>query len=232
MVVKGVFFDVYGTLLVLTDAERAWADWSVAFYETFRRYGLDWDRDAFLSQCLSLFDAPAPALPEAGLTLYETRIMRFGEGIGFRKGMDCVRETAACTVNAWHQYVVIDPDAISVLERLREDRTLAVVSNFDHPQYLRSVLEEMGLTPFFSSIVISGEVGIEKPKAEIFRIALQQTGLFPHEVVHVGDSTEDVAGATAAGCQAVQILRDGNAAPAETPPARVILRLTELIHIL
>ncbi|MFC1452257.1 HAD family hydrolase [Verrucomicrobiota bacterium] len=33
---KGVFFDLYGTLLVYGDMEAAWADWLRAFHESLR----------------------------------------------------------------------------------------------------------------------------------------------------------------------------------------------------
>jgi FMN phosphatase YigB (HAD superfamily) len=48
---------------------------------------------------------------------------------------------------------------------------------------------------FFTAIVISGEVGIRKPDPRIFHLALQRTGLQPEEVVYVGDTEEDIAGA-------------------------------------
>ena len=42
----------------------------------------------------------------------------------------------------------------------------------------------------------------------IFRAALEETGLEPHEVMHIGDSPEDVRGAMAARIQPILISRD------------------------
>ena len=230
--VRGVFFDVYGTLLVLGNPAQAWADWAEAFYETFASHGFEGERAAFEQRCLAMFDGAAPKPPDAGLTLYETRIRRFGEEIGFQTSIACILETAARTVGAWHGQVSRDPDALSVLEGLRGSVVLAVVSNFDHPAYLRSVLERFELTRFFDTVVISGEAGVEKPDPEIFRLCLRQTGLTPGETVHVGDSEEDVLGATRAGCHAVRIVRGTQAAPAEVSGVKTIARLTNLFGVL
>jgi putative hydrolase of the HAD superfamily len=110
-------------------------------------------------------------------------------------------------VNAWQAYVRLDPDAPIVLSVLAETRTLALISNFDYPPHVHRILRETGLSNFFKIIVVSGEVGIKKPNSEIFRIALEQTGLQADEVVYVGDTQEDVDGAKAAGIRPILIAR-------------------------
>jgi len=79
------------------------------------------------------------------------------------------------------------------------------VSNFDHPQHVRNMLIQYGIETFFDTIVISSEVGVKKPDPAIFSFALKQTGLLQNEVIYVGDTDEDAAGATAAGIQPIFI---------------------------
>jgi FMN phosphatase YigB (HAD superfamily) len=71
------------------------------------------------------------------------------------------------------------------------------------------VLKECGLGDAFDAIIVSAEVGVKKPDPEIFRIALERTGVEPGSVVHVGDSDEDVQGAIQAGIRPILIRRDG-----------------------
>ena len=62
---------------------------------------------------------------------------------------------------------------------------LAIVSNFD--TRLRPILQQLGLEQLFDSILISAEIGVEKPNPTIFEKACQQLGVLPEETVHVGD---------------------------------------------
>ncbi|KAF6160013.1 hypothetical protein GIB67_033097 [Kingdonia uniflora] len=75
---------------------------------------------------------------------------------------------------------------------------LAVVSNFD--TRLRKLLRELNIADLFDAIIISSEVGHEKPDAEIFKAALNQVGVEARKAVHVGDDQEaDKVGANAIG---------------------------------
>jgi putative hydrolase of the HAD superfamily len=66
-------------------------------------------------------------------------------------------------------------------------------------------------------------VGARKPSPEIFERALAVAEVASHEAVHVGDSlAEDVAGARAAGIEAVLIKRDGSPGP---PGVRTVATL-------
>ncbi|XP_020583241.1 haloacid dehalogenase-like hydrolase domain-containing protein 3 isoform X2 [Phalaenopsis equestris] len=75
---------------------------------------------------------------------------------------------------------------------------LAVVSNFDNR--LRKLLSDLSVAQLFDSIVISSEVGYEKPAAEIFLTALDHIGIKAGKVVHVGDDQKaDKVGANSVG---------------------------------
>jgi putative hydrolase of the HAD superfamily len=101
----------------------------------------------------------------------------------------------------------------AALERLRAGGArLAVVSNWDVS--LHDVLERTRLRGLVDAVVISAELGAAKPDPAIFRAALERLGATAAEAVHVGDSVEtDVAGARAAGLQAVFVARNGAQAP-------------------
>jgi putative hydrolase of the HAD superfamily len=85
------------------------------------------------------------------------------------------------------------------LERLRAGGfRMAVVSNSEGT--VEAMLEDVGLRPFFETVVDSAVVGSVKPDATIFRIALDRLGLAPADAIMVGDSpTADIHGAHAVG---------------------------------
>jgi putative hydrolase of the HAD superfamily len=118
------------------------------------------------------------------------------------------------------------PEVPGVLARLRADGVrLAVVSNWDVS--LHDVLERTALRRLVDAVVISAELGVGKPDPAIFRAALERLGVQPERAMHVGDSLEaDVAGARAAGLEAVLVVREGAAAPAGV---RVVSSLAELV---
>jgi len=84
----------------------------------------------------------------------------------------------------WELY----PEVLEVLQNLHRRFQLAVISNFDGR--LRMILEELGVSKFFSHVFISSELGADKPDPEIFRRALNVIHLQANEVLHVGDDPE------------------------------------------
>jgi putative hydrolase of the HAD superfamily len=109
--------------------------------------------------------------------------------------------------DAWHIY----EDVLPALDRLSSRKIkLAIISNWD--ERLRPLLRKLKLAQYFEAFAVSLEVGFPKPSPIIFEHAAKELGLPPAAILHVGDSPEmDIAGATAAGFQAIQIHRRGAA---------------------
>jgi putative hydrolase of the HAD superfamily len=105
----------------------------------------------------------------------------------------------------WELYSEV-PD---VLEKLRPQFRLAVVSNFDGR--LRFILEHLGISKYFADVFVSSELGADKPDPEIYRRALTLMKLHPKQVLHVGDDAErDWEAATAAGLSIFRLDRKRN----------------------
>lgn len=98
-------------------------------------------------------------------------------------------------------------DVAPALAALRaQGLRLAVVSNWD--RRLAGILPGLGLDRFFDAVLISAEVGVEKPHPEIFHAALRRLAVEPEAALHVGDQRlEDVEGAVGAGMRALHLLR-------------------------
>ncbi len=113
--------------------------------------------------------------------------------------------------------LAVYPEVTAVLEGLTgAGIPLVVVSNWQCG--LAHFCTELSLTRFFDHIIVSAEVGSEKPDAGIFAEACQQLTLPPSRVLHIGDSeTDDIEGAHGAGLAAALLRRDDGSAGADVP---------------
>ena len=109
------------------------------------------------------------------------------------------------------------PDVIPVLERLAgEGYTLALISNWE--AWGAELVEYLGISRYFPTQVLSGCVGVEKPDAQIFKMALEQADMAPERVLFIGDIVQlDIEPANAIGMRAVLI--DRHAERSNTDPS-------------
>lgn len=120
------------------------------------------------------------------------------------------------------------PEVPATLARWRErGLRLVVASNWDVS--LHDVLERTGLRERLDGVATSAEVGSAKPAGELFAAALALAGAQAGEAIHVGDSLEeDIAGARAAGIEAVWVRRERQRDREAPPGVTVIATLDEL----
>ena len=124
--------------------------------------------------------------------------------------------------------VELYPEALEVLNALGPVRS-AIVSNADHEH-----VAAWNFTLPVHFILVSEAVRAYKPHPLVFQRALDQLGLQPHEVLHVGDSdVDDVKGAKAAGLHVAWVNRTGRSRRPDVPPPDFELRdLSELPALL
>jgi putative hydrolase of the HAD superfamily len=94
---------------------------------------------------------------------------------------------------------------------------VALLSNSWGNTYPRERIDAL-----FDTVVISGEVGLRKPHAAIFELALERLGLPAEQAVFVDDAEPNVLGARAVGMTAIQ----------HTGPAATRAALSELVPAL
>jgi putative hydrolase of the HAD superfamily len=125
-------------------------------------------------------------------------------------------------------------DALPFLRDVRaRGIKIAIVSNCS--EHTRELLESNGVAELADSLVLSCEVGAEKPAAEIFGHALEQLGVPAGRALFVDDQPSYCAGAADLGIAAVQIVRGEVASwdgKAPAPGATVVRSLTEVAAML
>lgn len=106
-------------------------------------------------------------------------------------------------VGSWVDF----PEAKSVLHLLRgRELKLGVVSNAT--DLVRRVLDNLDLTRDFDFIIVSSEVGVNKPSSRIFQLAVEKARTSPNRMIYVGDKlSTDVVGASKAGMNAILVDR-------------------------
>ena len=97
--------------------------------------------------------------------------------------------------------------ARELLDVLRGQCKLGIVTNNSAAEQ-KEKLRALGIAEYFDAVVISEAVGVAKPDAKIFSIALQTLGVGAHEAIFIGDNwVNDIDGAINAGMQAVWLNR-------------------------
>ena len=102
----------------------------------------------------------------------------------------------------WRRAQVAIAANIALVQALRPPYRCSVLSNADLS--LRGRLkDELALDHLFDDIVVSAEVGMAKPRAEIFLLAADRLGLPPEACVFVDDWDKNVEAAQEVGMRAV-----------------------------
>jgi putative hydrolase of the HAD superfamily len=122
------------------------------------------------------------------------------EQLGVADGQIC-DDLVSCTRMSAN-WCEIRPGTRQILEKLRQNYRLAVISNADGK--IADVLARCGIADLFESITDSGLVGHEKPHPAIFEAALKSLQVSPGESLYIGDVySVDYLGATRSGMRAI-----------------------------
>ena len=185
---------------LLLDADGTLFDYHMAecksLKKTFEYYGIA-DKDSQLSslynrinhECWSMFE-------KRQLTLEQLRFKRFS---------DLINEGQLGDINPREMgekylgYLALSAEmlegAVELLETLHKSHSLVMITNgIKEIQYSR--IKEAGIGKYFDALVISDEIGYQKPAAEYFDITMNKIGNpDKSEVIVIGDSlTSDIAG--------------------------------------
>ncbi len=142
-----------------------------------------------------------------------------------------------------NKYFSLMPDAETVIPALAERYPLTVVSNgFQEVQYYK--LMHSGLRQHFENVILSEEIGVQKPSVRFFDIALDTANLKRREhnlpplttddILMIGDSyTSDIKGAIAAHIDQLWLCPDSEAMTDDSRPATYkVIGLNKILPLL
>lgn len=196
--IKGVFFDLGGTLRILHEAPEHQAaararmaqlagmedvsglmDLINARYEEYRVWALAENKESGDYELWAKW--LLPELPEEKLReICHEMTYQYRQVKGVRHIVD---------------------GGLEVIHTLRKrGYKLGIISNLIGENEIPDWLEADGLTPYFDAVVLSSVCHIRKPDPEIYQMACRELGLTPEECVSVADNlNRDITGAKAAG---------------------------------
>lgn len=105
-----------------------------------------------------------------------------------------------------------------------------IVSNIDREDILSAIqYHEFSVAGVFTS----EDARSYKPRPELFQLALAETGLVPHDVVHLGDSlSSDVNGASSPGISTLWLNRNNKPVPAGVCSVSTLLEVPDMLRFL
>jgi HAD superfamily hydrolase (TIGR01549 family) len=208
LIIKGIFFDFFGTLVVPANLNLGWSEWYTSVFPLYKKNRIDILYNDFNTICKNFWSYKYED-NLSGYTLFEKRLLSQIEFYGITASPEQIKDLAYDISEAWFEKHFLDHEAFDMLEYFKKKLKIALVTNFDHPPFIRIMLERYKINQFFDSVIISGEAGVKKPMPEIFDPALAETGLSNSEVVYVGDSIMDFRAALGAGIVPIIIRREG-----------------------
>jgi 2-haloacid dehalogenase len=215
--VKGIVFDMYGTLVDLGAVAEACKQVSpepVAFNAQWRTKQLEY---TFLRTLMGKYRDFWKVTEEA----LEFVIQRFE--------LQVSPELRQRVMKAW-LHPTPYPEVEAALHRLKEKYLLAILSN-GTPKMLRSGLERTGIRRNFRWVISADAVKRYKPSPEIYRLAPKQMRLQKNEILFVSSNSFDVAGSKNFGFKVCWINRTGAPLdPLATKPELVVKSLDELVE--
>jgi FMN phosphatase YigB (HAD superfamily) len=234
--IRAVLFDFSGTLV---DCGQPWWDLEVtttvrAPLTVLRKRGIIAIDEAGLERADDIYAAMRRAAWDTCIEISaEAGMRQIAETLGLRIPLRALRAAIDDVFMACLPDVVAMDGALDALHELQRRRVLmALISNARYGPFVAKALNRLGMTHFFSPIVVSADAGIRKPHPDIYLDVLRQIGVDVQDAAFVGDYYPlDIVGARAIGMHTVW-MPEAAAPRADRPADAVISSLRELIPAL
>jgi len=193
--VKGIAFDMYGTLVdvgAVAEACKEIAPDPIAFNAHWRAKQLEY---TFLRSLMGTYQDFWKVSEQA----LEFTIRRFG--------LQVSSEHRRRLMEAW-LHPKLYPEVAAALSRLKERYALAVLSN-GSPKMLRAGLQHTALTPCFRWVISVDAIRLYKPSPRVYQLAVKHMKLKKQEILFVSSNSFDVVGAKSFGFRVCWINRTG-----------------------
>jgi putative hydrolase of the HAD superfamily len=102
----------------------------------------------------------------------------------------------------WHIY----DDVVKTLEKIKENRNI-IISN--HIPELDEIVNNLGISKYFTKIYSSGNIGYEKPNKKFYEYVINDQKINKHDSIIIGDSYEcDIKGGEGIGIKSILVRKE------------------------
>ncbi|OGP94908.1 MAG: hypothetical protein A2157_01590 [Deltaproteobacteria bacterium RBG_16_47_11] len=197
---KGIFFDLYGTLIdILTDEGDPWVYSTLSRYLSYRDIKIAPKelRKIYFEDIQSQLKLSNETFPEVDVyKIFSTMLHRYGNKTYSKSA---IVDTAVLFRSLTMRRFEVFQGVYEVLASLVKKYELALISDaqwtFAEPE-----MAMLGLTRFFKFRILSSRFGFKKPDVRLFDMAMKKLMIKPEESVYIGDNPpKDLVGAKKAG---------------------------------
>lgn len=241
MPIKALAFDVNGTLIdILTDESMD------EIYRALRHFliyqGINLSRADLRDLYFRLMKEQLRASPEPfpeydAVDIWRTVLDRYETDYTRSLAASKLQEMPVLLAQMFRaisrKRLQLYPSVLDVLEKLRTRFPMAIVTDAQSA-YAWGELNQVGLTPYFQPIIVSGDYGYRKPDPRLFQKALEALGVAAAETLFIGnDMYRDIYGAQQAGMQTLMFNSpQGDKSYGATAPDFTITDYRELLPLL
>ena len=124
---RGVLFELYGTLIIYGDMEKAWNSWYEVIYGAFRDSGLPLSADQFRPHCVGFFERPEPSGEAAERSVVERRLQRLAKEVQVHFPQELALQAIeiACGVGLGLIAIAREGISFAMLRRMHDDEESA-----------------------------------------------------------------------------------------------------------
>jgi putative hydrolase of the HAD superfamily len=233
MSIKGILFDLYGTLIdIETDESMEEIYRGIAHFLTYQGIYLHrWDvRDLYYRIMKEQKERSTEEHPEIEVVSIWDTFLR-------QQGMESAvsRKELAMTLAQLYRGISrkrlqLYPSVKGTLDELKSTHALALISDAQ-PCYAFPEIRAVSLDGYFDPIIISAEYGFRKPDPRLIQEALQRMSLTPEEVLYVGnDMYRDIYGANRLGIKTIHfVANQGARSYGDTTADYVVTRFEDVL---
>lgn len=200
--IKGVVFDLDHTLF------DRYATLRTVLPEMYKRMRENIPQDLSLDDFIDKFIKMEKKHIYNGWTYTGEKLVEHGVFINGTKGQDVWK---CLFTYCWPLAAVKYPFTEPMLEKLHDmGLKIGILTNGEHRLQMTK-LNLLNIEPFVDEIVISGDVGAQKPDSKPFKVISEKIGISPEELLYVGDNPlNDVEGSRNAGYTPVWVKTIGD----------------------
>lgn len=220
--IKGIIFDLGGTLIQLTanpdDAVRQGIEAAATWY--FKKKHIKIDTTALVETFIAEYAAGREVAEQTQSEVLARQTLRDAlEKIDAPPStMPLIEAAIKIFFEPEEKAYQPFPDAVETVKQLKaRGYRLGLYSNAPDDLLVQRLVNKCSLRPWLSPTFSSAGCGWRKPKREAFELITNRWALPPEQIVVVGDTlAADILGAQNAGMQSILVTLDGSSVAANT----------------